>query len=79
MLTYSRGVSIIGSLAGTSYFGPVAGHGFLSHDLDVLREERRAHMTEKHGLIDGPIEAVPAEAGADHFTRVHKREPETKK
>ncbi|KAH6895003.1 hypothetical protein BKA70DRAFT_1319222 [Coprinopsis sp. MPI-PUGE-AT-0042] len=73
------GTCIIGSLAGTSFFGPVAGHGFLSHDLDQLREERRAHMPEKHGVIAGAIEAVPAEAGADHFTRVHKREPEGKK
>lgn len=34
------GTCIIGSLAGTSYWGPVAGHGLLSHDLNLIRAER---------------------------------------
>jgi hypothetical protein len=34
------GTCIIGSLAGTSYWGPVAGHGLLSHDLVLIRAER---------------------------------------
>ncbi|KAH9484434.1 Transmembrane protein 69 [Psilocybe cubensis] len=68
------GTCIIGSLAGTSYFGPVAGHGLLTHDLDELREERRKTMPSKHGMIVGPIEAVPAPENADHFTRIHKRD-----
>ncbi|KAI6000944.1 hypothetical protein EDC04DRAFT_2871976 [Pisolithus marmoratus] len=36
------GTCIIGSLAGTSYYGPVAGHGLLSHDLYMIRAERSA-------------------------------------
>ncbi|KAF4614617.1 hypothetical protein D9613_002606 [Agrocybe pediades] len=68
------GTCIIGSLAGTSLFGPVAGHGFITHDLDELREERRKNMPAKHGMIQGPIEAVPAPEDAEHFTRIHKRE-----
>lgn len=34
------GTCIIGSLAGTSYWGPVAGHGLLSDDLNLIRGER---------------------------------------
>ena len=38
------GTCIIGSLAGTSYYGPVAGHGLLSHDLDIIRAERQVFV-----------------------------------
>jgi hypothetical protein len=72
---YKIFLSIIGSLAGVSYFGPVAGHGFISRDLDMLKEERRRIAGETQGLIKGmPIEALPAGEGADHFVRVHKKE-----
>ena len=30
------GTCIIGSLAATSYWGPVGGHGFLSHELEMV-------------------------------------------
>ncbi|KDR73676.1 hypothetical protein GALMADRAFT_71965 [Galerina marginata CBS 339.88] len=68
------GTCIIGSLAGTSYWGPVAGHGLISHDMEELREERKRVMAPQHGIIPGPIEAVPAGLESDHFTRIHKRE-----
>lgn len=68
------GTCIIGSLAGTSFFGPVAGHGFLTHELDELREKRRANMPQKHGLVPGDIEAIPAGENADHFTLIHRVE-----
>lgn len=68
------GTCIIGSLAGTSLFGPVAGHGFLQHDLDLLREQRKAHMPIRQGLIKGPIEAVPAGINEDKYTRIHRRD-----
>ncbi|KAF8630436.1 hypothetical protein AX17_005413 [Amanita inopinata Kibby_2008] len=68
------GTCIIGSLAGTSYWGPVAGHGLLSHDLDLIREERKKMMPARSGIIPGPIEAVPAEIESDHFVRVHKKD-----
>ena len=67
------GVSIIGSLAGTSFFGPVAGHGSLSHRLVELREERRRLMPVQSGHVPGSVEAVPAEPEADHFVRIHKK------
>jgi hypothetical protein len=66
--------SIIGSLAGCSYYGPVAGHGFLSHDLDLLREERKKMMPQRSGVIRGDIEAAPAAPEMDHFVKIHKRE-----
>jgi hypothetical protein len=69
--------SIIGSLAGTSFWGPVAGHGFLTHNLDELREERKKTMPTSYGIIQGPIEAVPAGVEADHYTRIHKRDAES--
>jgi len=72
------GTCIIASLAGTSYFGPVAGHGFLSHDLDMLRDERRQRMPEKAGLIPGPVEAVPAGEDADHFVQIRRRDDDKK-
>lgn len=70
--------SILGSVAGTSYWGPVAGHGFLSHDLDLIREERKKNTPIAHGMIQGPIEAVPAGMDADHYTKIHKRDTEGK-
>ena len=66
-------LSILGSLAGTSFWGPVAGHGFLTHELDELREERKKIMPMSRGSVEGPIEAVPAPEDADHFTIIHKR------
>jgi hypothetical protein len=42
------GTCIIGSLAGTSYYGPVAGHGLLSHDLNMIRAERQVFASVMH-------------------------------
>ncbi|KAJ7066476.1 hypothetical protein C8F01DRAFT_1218516 [Mycena amicta] len=41
-LSIIAGTCILGSLAGITYWGPVGGHGLLSHELHVLREARRA-------------------------------------
>ena len=68
--------SVIGSLAGVSYFGPVAGHGFISHDLELLREERRKVMQSTPGLGNAPVVALPAGEDADHFVKIHKRDAE---
>ncbi|TFK36366.1 hypothetical protein BDQ12DRAFT_633986 [Crucibulum laeve] len=73
------GTCIIGSLAGTSYWGPVAGHGLLSHDLEYLREERRKHMPEKHGEVPGQIEAIPAGEKASNYIRIHNKETDSGK
>lgn len=68
------GICIIGSLAGTSYWGPVAGHGFMTHELENLRERRGANMPQKYGMIQGPVEAVPAPDDADRFTLIRRRD-----
>ncbi|KAK2466648.1 hypothetical protein APHAL10511_000906 [Amanita phalloides] len=68
------GSCIIGSLAGTSFLGPVAGHGSLTHNLEVLREQRWRLMPAQTGTVPGAIEAVPAEPEADHFVRIHKKQ-----
>ncbi|RDB22117.1 hypothetical protein Hypma_010607 [Hypsizygus marmoreus] len=67
------GTCIIGSLAGTSYYGPVAGHGLVSHDLDLIREERLKLMPEVSGVIPGDLEAAPAEENVDHYVRIHRK------
>lgn len=68
--------SIIGSLAGTSYFGPVAGHGIQTHDLDIIRMERKKHEVERSGAIGGDIEAVPAPENADNYVSLKKKQTE---
>jgi len=73
------GTCVIGTLAGTSYFGPVAGHGLLTSDLKYLREERKKYMPEKHGIIPGPIEATPAGPEAEKYTRIHRKDVESEK
>ncbi|KAF7779000.1 hypothetical protein Agabi119p4_3345 [Agaricus bisporus var. burnettii] len=67
------GVCIIGSLAGCSYWGPVAGHGLLTHDLDLLREERKKYLPEQQHAVTGNIEAVPASEDAERYTVIRKR------
>ncbi|KAK0441103.1 hypothetical protein EV421DRAFT_1814113 [Armillaria borealis] len=70
------GTCIIGSLAGTSYYGPVAGHGFLSHDLELTRELRRELSPESKHKIPGVIEAAPATmaSGQPGFVTIKKRD-----
>lgn len=57
--------SIIASLAGTSYYGPVAGHGFETHNISVLRERRRKTTKEGVGEAKTDIQALPAEEAGD--------------
>ena len=49
-----------------------------SYDLDKLREERKKLLTAHSGTLPGRIEAVPADAKADHFVRVHNKERDDK-
>lgn len=67
------GTCIIGSLAGTSYYGPVAGHGLLSHDLYMIRAERNYYKPERSGVVKGDIEAVPAGEDADSYVIVRRK------
>ncbi|KAL0569395.1 hypothetical protein V5O48_012573 [Marasmius crinis-equi] len=73
------GTCIIGSLAGTSYFGPVAGHGFVSHDLQLIREQRKALMKENEGTVAGPVGSVLDDAGEAFVTLKKKQEKQEKK
>jgi hypothetical protein len=73
------GTCIIGSLAGTSYYGPVAGHGLLSHDLELIRAQRRELQPERSGVVGGDVEAVPAPADADRFVVIKKKEKKGEK
>lgn len=68
------GTCIIGTLAGISYYGPVAGHGLLSHDLQMIQNERRRRRPEVSGTIDGDIEAVSTGEGGDAYVQVRKKQ-----
>ncbi|KAG9318658.1 hypothetical protein JVU11DRAFT_751 [Chiua virens] len=67
------GTCIIGSLAGTSYWGPVAGHGLLSHDLTLIREERKKYKPEGAGVVAGDIEAVEGDPTSDAYVVVRHK------
>jgi len=73
------GTCIIGSLAGTSYYGPVAGHGLLSHDLDMIRNERKRIMREKEGSVGGDVEAVGGGEDSDNYVIIKKKEVKQEK
>ncbi|RPD56343.1 hypothetical protein L226DRAFT_615526 [Lentinus tigrinus ALCF2SS1-7] len=70
------GTCIIGSLAATSYWGPVGGHGIVSHDLNMIRAERKQKQPEREGSIPGPIEAVAAPEDSDKYVVVKKKDVE---
>ena len=61
-------------MAGTSYFGPVAGHGLLSHDLELIRMQRRELGTERSGVVGGDVEAIPSPEDADNYVTLKKKE-----
>ncbi|KAF9261456.1 hypothetical protein L218DRAFT_961458 [Marasmius fiardii PR-910] len=70
------GTCIIGSIAGTSYYGPVAGHGFISHDLELIREQRKNLIKETEGPTKGSVGSTLDDKG-DAFVVLHrKKEPE---
>jgi len=75
-LSILAGTCIIGSVAGISWFGPVAGHGIATHDLDLIRMERKKYDVERSGTVGGNIEAIPAPDDADHFVVLRKKEEE---
>ena len=67
------GSCIIGTLAGISYYGPVAGHGLLSHDLQMIQNERRRRRPEVSGQISGDIEAVSTGEAGDTYVQIRKK------
>ncbi|KAJ7286433.1 hypothetical protein C8J57DRAFT_1287642 [Mycena rebaudengoi] len=64
-------LTILGSLAGITYWGPVGGHGLLSHDLELIRETRRSLY--KNPEVKFGSEVVILQ-GEDTFTHLRKRE-----
>ncbi|KIP12289.1 hypothetical protein PHLGIDRAFT_62022 [Phlebiopsis gigantea 11061_1 CR5-6] len=79
-LSILTGFSIIGTLAATSYWGPVGGHGLVSHDLSQIRAERKSMHPDNRGRIPGDIEALPAPADADNYVVIKKKvQPQEKR
>jgi len=68
------GACIIGTLASTSYWGPVAGHGLLAHDLELIRSQRWRTHPESEGKIAGNVEAISTGEAGDTYVMVRKRE-----
>ena len=68
------GSCMIGTLAGISYYGPVAGHGLLSHDLQMIKDERRRLRPEVSGAISGDIEAVSTGETGDSYVQIRKKQ-----
>ncbi|KAH7107582.1 hypothetical protein BKA62DRAFT_610808 [Auriculariales sp. MPI-PUGE-AT-0066] len=69
------GTCMIGTLAGTSYLGPSAGHGFTTRDLQRMRDERHRLHRENEGTVKGPYQALPATEDSDSFVILSKQEP----
>ena len=67
------GSCIIGTLAGISYYGPVAGHGLLSHDIQMIQEERRRRRPDVSGTVSGDIEAVSTGEAGDAYVQIRKK------
>ncbi|KZT69859.1 hypothetical protein DAEQUDRAFT_811134 [Daedalea quercina L-15889] len=67
------GTCIIGTLAATSYWGPVGGHGLISHDLNLIRAERKQKQPEHEGRVGGNIEALLAPEDADSYVIIKKK------
>ncbi|KAI0053965.1 hypothetical protein FA95DRAFT_1600478 [Auriscalpium vulgare] len=68
------GTCIIGTLASTSYWGPVAGHGLLAHDLELIRSQRTKTKPESEGVVPGPVEALSTGEAGDTYVMVKKKE-----
>jgi len=69
------GSCIIATLAGTSYWSP-HGAGVMMHELEDLRAERKRIHPEAHGVVGGPIEALPATETEGSFVILKKKQAE---
>jgi len=67
------GTCIIGTLASTSYWGPVAGHGLLTHDLELIRSLRQQTHPETEGTVPGDVEAISTGKAGDVYVMIRKR------
>ncbi|KAI0062223.1 hypothetical protein BV25DRAFT_1907609 [Artomyces pyxidatus] len=68
------GSCIIGTLASTSYWGPVAGHGLLTHDLELIRSQRQHVEAEREGVVPGNVEALSTGEAGDTYVMIKKKE-----
>lgn len=64
------GTCILGTIALTSFLGPSAGHGWTTHDIQLLRNERRKLQGESSGIANGHVGTEPDQG--EHFVLVHK-------
>ncbi|KAJ6622891.1 hypothetical protein B0H10DRAFT_2011909 [Mycena sp. CBHHK59/15] len=71
-LSILTGTCILGSLAGITYWGPVGGHGLLTHELDLIRDQREALYATKPEVKYGTEMTVLK--GDDTFTHLRKTE-----
>lgn len=47
----------------------------MTHDLDIIRMERKKHQTDRSGTVGGDIQALPAGEAADGYVRIEKKKP----
>lgn len=64
--------SIIGTLAGTSFLGPVAGHSATTHALEELRADRVRSRIETQGVTSGNVEALSTGEEGDSYVKIKK-------
>ena len=68
------GSCIIGTLGGISYYGPVAGHGLISHDLQMIQDERRRRRPGISSNVGGDVEAVSTGEAGESYVQVRKKQ-----
>jgi len=71
------GSCILASLAGTSYWGPIGGHGLVHHDLVEMRAEREKMRSERL-KVDSDIETEEGEGKDANSFVVLKHKPAPK-
>ncbi|THU80223.1 hypothetical protein K435DRAFT_768161 [Dendrothele bispora CBS 962.96] len=69
------GTCIIGSLAGCSYWGPVADHGVMARVLELVKEQRKQLLDKKNvkKIEVGPVSAKAAVSGDEAYVKLTKR------
>jgi len=51
----------------------VAGHGLLSHDLELIRSLRKRAHPETEGTVSGNVEAVSTGKAGDAYVMIRQR------
>ena len=54
----------------------MAGHGLLSHDLNLIRAQRKQFHPERSGVVSGDTEAVLTGEDGDNYVKIHKNHHE---